>query len=147
MILYLQVVIEVKEIKFMLKTRFKAWLPMVLCCVPAVVIAVIVGLGVAVGGVTLGTAASSSWRLGLIMLALLACPLHMGWMMWRMQRQNGASGQLSIGAAACCPPAKQIAAAETDALERVEVLRRRREALEQEVALLLQTPQTQTVVE
>lgn len=131
----------------MLKMRFKAWLPMALCCVPAVVIAVIVGLGVAVGGVTLGAATGGSWPLGLIVLALLVCPLHMGWMMWRMRRQDGAAGQLSIGAAACCPPAKQRSAVETAALERVAVLRRRREALEQEVTGLLQKPQTQTVVE
>ena len=130
-----------------LSGSFKAWLPIALCCVPAVAIATVVRIGIAVGGVTFGAAFGGTWSLGLVALALLACPLHMGWLMWRMQRQNGASGQLSIGAAACGPPAKQIAAAETDALERVEMLRRRREALEQEVALLLQTPQTQTVVE
>lgn len=126
--------------------RLKKWLPIALCCVPAVAIAAAVGIGIAVGGVTLGASYGGPLGLTLITLALLVCPLHMGWMMWRMRRQPAATGRAS-GAVACCPPATQRTAVAADTLERVEVLHRRREALEQEVMVLLQTAQTQTAVE
>lgn len=130
----------------MMKTGLKKWLPIALCCVPAVAIAAVVGIGIVVGGAAFGASFGGTWSLGLVALALLACPLHMGWMMWRVQRQNGASGR-SASAANCCPPAGQRAMSKLNTDKRLQVLRRRREALEQEVAVLLRTSQTQTSVE
>lgn len=137
---------ETKGRCIVLKIELKKWMPIALCCVPAVAIAAVVGMGIAIGGATFGASFGGPLGLGLVALALLVCPLHMGWMMWRMQKQSGTSGQ-SVIASDCCPPVGQIAAAELDTRERLHVLRQRREALEQEMTVLLQTYPNQTSVE
>jgi len=109
-----------------MKTKLKQWLPIALCCVPAIAIAAIVGIGIAIGGAAFG----GSWGLGLIVLALLICPLHMGWMVWRMQKRV-AAGE-SAGMAACCS-SDQDSTADPDPSARLQALRTRREALEREL--------------
>jgi type VI protein secretion system component VasK len=129
-----------------MKIRLKTWLSMALCCVPALVIATLVGIDITVAGFTVGATLGGSWSLGLIALFLLICPLYMSWMVWRLQRHQDGSGQ-STRMARCCPPAAQIPAVEADTFARMQMLRRRREALEKEVAGLRHTWQTQIELE
>ncbi len=114
----------------MMKTELKEWIPIALCCVPAVAIAAIVGIGIVVGGAAFGASFGGPWGLGLIALALLICPLHMGWMMWRMQKRGAA--EESAGMAACCS-SSQDSTADPDPSVRLQALRSQREALEREL--------------
>lgn len=60
------------------------WLPIALCCVPGITITAIVGIGFIVGGVAF---INSPLSVGLLILALLACPFSMGLMMFKMNRR------------------------------------------------------------
>ena len=111
-----------------MKPKVKRWLPIVLCCLPGVALAVAVGLGVAAGGAVFGGLLGAS----LIALAALACPLSMGWMMMRSMRRSDATGQ-STPTADCCMPGEQTSTLGSDPLV---ALHARREALEREVAEL-----------
>ena len=114
----------------MMNTKLRNWLPIALCCLPGVGIVAIVGIGLAVGGAAFG---ASPLGLGLVTLALLACPLSMGLMMWRSRK--AAPG--SSSSMACCAPDAALAAFEAELpADRLAVLRERREALECEVAEL-----------
>ncbi|MCE7981804.1 MAG: hypothetical protein DYG89_11465 [Caldilinea sp. CFX5] len=119
--------------------KVRRWLPIALCCLPGIVIATVVGISIAAGGVAFGTALGGPLGLGLIALALLACPLSMGLMVWRTTQQNGASSHTAT-MSACCMPGESTAAAATSAGEdRLAALRERHVALERELAELQRT--------
>ena len=120
-----------------MQTTLSKWRATALCCVPTIVLAAIVGIGIATGGTTLGTFFSGPLALGLILLALLVCPLHMGWMMWRMQKRHGL-GKRSILPIGCCTPEQQTASVQVYSSERLQALRSQRRVLEQEVSALQQ---------
>lgn len=84
-----------------MQTQLRKWMPIAICCLPGVTIAVIVGIVMAMGG-ALGSVFNATTGFGLILLGLLVCPLSMAWIMWRMQKR-GAIGK-SAGMAACCLP-------------------------------------------
>ena len=121
-----------------MKTTLRQWLPIALCCVPGIAVAVIVGVGLAAGGAALGTSFGGPLGLAIIGLAVLACPLSMGLMMLRRRRsgQNSArGGGASSTMADCCLPGQGIAAAEAGAPgSRLAALRAQRESLERELA-------------
>ncbi len=112
-----------------MNAKLRKWMPIALCCLPGVAIAAIVGIGAAVSGASL----SGPLGLGLIALAMLACPLSMGLMMMRRgSNQNSTSGSSQM-MADCCAPGEQAQTVESD---RLAALRARREALERELAEL-----------
>lgn len=120
--------------------RLREWRSIIVCCVPAITVAALVGIGVAGSSAVLGTFFSKPLGLSLIVAMLLVCPLQMGWMMWRMQKRSG-SGTSSSMAAACCPPATQTPTVQGHTAKHLQALQAQREALEQEVAVLQQTRQ------
>ena len=63
----------------------RKWLPIVLCCLPGVAIAGLVGIALAVGGTALGAGFGGPLGLAVIGLAVLACPASMGLMMLRQR--------------------------------------------------------------
>ena len=121
-----------------MKTTLRQWLPIALCCVPGIVVAGIVGVGLAASGAALGASFGGPLGLAIIGLAVLACPLSMGLMMLRRRRsgQNSArGGGASSTMADCCLPGQGIAAAEAGAPgSRLVALRAQRESLERELA-------------
>ncbi|MCL4303450.1 MAG: hypothetical protein KJ077_47630 [Anaerolineae bacterium] len=117
-----------------MNAKLQKWLPHALCCLPGVVAVAIVGFGLVVGESAFGVSLGGPLGLGLVALALLACPLSMGLMMWRNQKT--ASGT-SSGMTSCCAPDEALAALEAALpADRLAALRDRREALEREVAEL-----------
>jgi len=98
---------------------------------PGVAIAAIIGIGIAVGGAAVGASLGGPLSIGLIVLAVLACPLSMYLMMTR-QRGSGHESmpENSSTMMECCLPGEE---APTDQLAS---LRSKREALEREVAEL-----------
>jgi len=108
-------------------SKMKQWLPIALCCLPGIVAAAIVGVGVASGRAILG----GPLGLGLIALAMLACPLSMGLMMRGARRDM--TNRHDSAMADCCAPGEQSTAGESDQLAG---LRAQREALEREIAEL-----------
>lgn len=121
----------------MMNIRLRKWSPIAFCCVPALILAAVVGIGIAIGGTVVGTFFSGPLALGLIVLALLVCPLHMGWMMWRMQKRHDSAKSSSLQAE-CCMPEKQTASVPGYSSERLQALRSQRQTLEQEIAVLQQ---------
>lgn len=116
-----------------MSAKLRKWLPIGLCCLPGVAAVAIVGFGLIVGEAAFGASLGGSLGLGLVALALLACPLSMGLMMWRSRK--AAPG--SSSSMACCAPDAALAAFEAELpADRLAVLRERREALEREVAEL-----------
>ena len=114
-----------------MNTKLRKWIPIALCCLPGVAIAAMIVIGIAVGGAAVGTSLGGPLGISLIVLAAVACPLSMYWM---MTRQRG-SGQESMPENSstmmeCCLPGEEAA---TDQLAS---LRSKREALEREVAEL-----------
>jgi hypothetical protein len=101
----------------------KKWLPIALCCLPGIAAIAILGIG----GVAFGASLSGLLGLGLVVLAMLACPLSMALM---MRRQKAAGHSQSM--ADCCLPRQET----TKPTERLTVLRERREALERELTEL-----------
>ncbi len=65
--------------------HLRKWLPCALCCIPVVAVAILMVIGFIVGGTAVGSG-SDAWGLELLALVMLLCPLHMGWMLWRMKR-------------------------------------------------------------
>ncbi len=64
----------------------KAYLPLCLCCLPALFLLAVVSLKVLPGPYLPFPALLAPWEASLLFLASLACPLTMGVMMWRMRR-------------------------------------------------------------
>jgi len=119
-----------------MNTKVRRWLPIALCCLPGVAIVAVVGIGAAIGGVSL----SGPLGLALIALAMLACPVSMGLMMMRRGSNPKSASQGSHTMADCCAPGEAPTASEVDsAAERLAPLRERREALGRELAELRQT--------
>ena len=115
-----------------MKINFRKWIPIALCCLPGVAVAAIVGVGLTAGGAAVGTWLGGPLGLGLLVLAVLACPVSMVVMM----RQRGSGQQtMSDGSTAlmdCCLPAQ----GEEASTNRLASLRAKREALEHELAKL-----------
>jgi len=117
----------------------RRWLPIALCCLPGVAAAAVIGIGAAVGGAAAGAFLNGPLGLGLIVLAVLACPLSMGWMMWRAANRKAASSS-AVMMADCCAPGEVPTPAEAGpSAERLAALRAQREAFERELA----TPQAE----
>ena len=125
-----------------MSSRLKKWLPIGLCCLPGIAIAAMVGASVLLGGATFGVSLGGPLGIGILALAFLACPLSMGFMMWRSNRNMIAGATHAM--AACCAPAEQTASM-PDILdvgsspERLSQLVARREALERELAQHVQS--------
>lgn len=111
--------------------QLKRWLPLGLCCLPGVVVAVIAGTGALLGVASFGAGLGSPLGIGILALAALACPLSMGFMLWRSQRQ--APPRASSSMATCCMLGDPASAIEDD---RLTILCTQREALERQVAEL-----------
>jgi len=119
-----------------MSAKLKKWLPIGLCCLPGIAIAAMVGASVLIGGATFGVGLGGPLGIGIILLALVACPLSMGLMMWRGNR-NTSSGTMS--SIPCCAPGGGMTAPltqpEASALSgRLAQLVARREALERVLA-------------
>ncbi len=124
----------------------KQWLPIILCCLPGLGLIAIVGFSSA----ALGAAVNGPLGVGLLTLALLACPLSMVWMTWRGRLHQRTAGDSIVHDAtgtaahapmmACCLPSQTTAVALSEAPgDRLAALRERRIALEREV-VDLQSP-------
>jgi hypothetical protein len=112
----------------------RKWMPLVVCCLPGLVVVVLVGVGAVAGG-ALGVSFNGPVGTLLLALAFLACPLHMGWMMWRLHKQQAAASHAGMRAA-CCLPSQEASATEPTSSERLVALRAERTALERELAEL-----------
>ncbi len=115
-----------------MKINFRKWIPIALCCLPGIAVAAIVGVGIAAGGAAVGTWLGGPLGLGLLVLAVLACPVSMFLMM--RQRSSGQQSMPgdSVNLMDCCLPAQD----EEASTHQLEGLRAKREALERELAEL-----------
>jgi hypothetical protein len=107
----------------------KRWLPIGLCCLPGVALVALIGIRGIAGGATVNNALQGPLGLGLIGLAVVACPLSMGLVM--LANRNKAHADKPENVANCCLPDYRASTHETD---RLVALRTRREALEHEIA-------------
>jgi ABC-type transport system involved in multi-copper enzyme maturation permease subunit len=115
-----------------MSTGLRKWLPMVLCSAPGLVVAGAALVGIAIWGTAF---VSSPLGLGLITLAVLACPLNMVLTMI-INRRQAASGASST-VTSCCMPGQNMESTPTDSpADRLATLRDRRVALERELAEL-----------
>jgi len=114
-----------------MNAKLRKWIRIALCCLPGVAIAAIIGVAIALGGSAVGTSLGGPLGIGLIVLAVLACPLSMGLI---MMRQRGSSQKVTSNGsqlmADCCAPEEETPS------ERVATLRAQRESLERELAAL-----------
>jgi hypothetical protein len=118
-----------------MNTRLKVWKSLILCCLPGIVVAAVVTIILAIGGPFFGTSPFGWLGLGLVALALLACPFSMAFMMFRMKRHGVSEHAPPL--ASCCASNEAIASTESDSVEaQLATLRRRRQALERELAEL-----------
>ena len=114
--------------------NLRKWVPIALCCLPGIAIVAIVGIGILLGGAAFGAFIGTPLGLGLIALALLACPISMILMMRRQMNRDDAASD-SPGMADCCLPEEPQAVSEIDSqADRLATLRAQREALERELA-------------
>jgi hypothetical protein len=110
-------------------------LSILLCSAPGLVVAGAALIGIAVWGAAF---VNSPLGLGLITLAVLACPLNMVLTMI-INRRQAASGH-SSGLANCCMPEYSTGSTQADSsADRLAVLRKHRAALEHELAELQQS--------
>lgn len=122
-----------------MNTKMRRWLPIALCCLPGAAIAAIV-IGIAAGGSVFGASFGGPLGLGLIALAMLACPVSMGLIMMRRGSNQKSAPNSSHAMADCCAPGEAPTPAAVDsAAERLAALREHRQALERELAELTQT--------
>lgn len=117
----------------MMNAKLPKWMPIALCCLPGVVVAAVVGIGIAVGGGAFGTALGGPLGLSLLALAILACPVSMSLM---MLRQRGSGQTSALGSSATMMDCCLSGPGEEAPTERLTALRARREALERELAEL-----------
>lgn len=117
-----------------MNAKLRRWLPIGLCCLPGIAAVTIIGIGLIIGEAAFGASLGGPLGLGLIGLALLACPLGMGLMMWR--GRSMAPGN-SSDMMSCCTPDEALPLLESElGADRLAALRNRREALERELAEL-----------
>jgi hypothetical protein len=113
--------------------RLRKWIPIALCCLPGVAGAVMLGVGVATGSTALWFLNGGPLGLAVMALALVACPVSMGYMMLRRRGSSHRQTRMEE----CCVPGPVEPAAEPGApANGLEALRARREALERELAEL-----------
>ena len=114
-----------------MNTKLQKWMPIALCCLPGVAIAAILGISIAIGGAAVGSSLGGPLGIGLIVLAALACPLSMYWM---MTRRRGSSQKVTSNGsptmADCSAPGEEASS------DRLESLRTQRESLERELAAM-----------
>jgi len=106
--------------------KIRGWLPIALCCLPALIAGVLLGVGANFfGNVRIDNVNTNS----IVLLVMgLACPVGMGLMMWLMNKNmSGQAGHLSSD--------KQE---HLSAAERLAALQRQRQTLEAEIAELSQ---------
>ena len=120
-------------------TRSRKWLPIALCCLPGVTVAAIVGISLIVGGAAVGALWGGPLGLGLISLAMLACPVSMGLLIWHQRQSSPDSARKNVTPIVnCCLPGETLAAFESDnPSQRLTELRARRVALEHELTKML----------
>lgn len=111
--------------------KLRKWMPIALCCLPGIAVAVIIGAGIALGGAAVGTSLGGPLGISLIVLAALACPLSMYLVMTRQressQKVTSNDSQLMTE---CC------ALGEETSSDHLESLRAQRESLERELAAM-----------
>ena len=114
-----------------MNAKLRKWIPIALCCLPGVAIAAIIGVAIALGGSAVGTSLGRPLGIGLIVLAVLACPLSMGLI---MMRQRGSSQKVTSNGsqlmADCCAPGEEASS------DRLESLRAQRKSLERELTAM-----------
>ena len=102
-----------------MNVKLKKWMPIALCCLPGVAIAVIIGIGIAAGGAEVGASLGGSMGISIIVLLALACLIAIGLMMWMMNKNMSADSQQSMPG--------------TDT-DRLKALRKQRLTLDREIA-------------
>lgn len=118
-----------------MKTRVRSWLPMLLCLLPVIVVGALVGLTLLTGVAAFRATVGGPVGLTLVALAILACPVGMGLMLWRRQASTPGSSSASAPTMACCLPGEEIRpSALSSSNDQLAALRARREALERELA-------------
>ncbi len=111
-----------------MNTKLQKWMPIALCCLPGVAIAAAIGIGIAVGGAAVGVSLGGPLGVGLIVLAALACPVSMYWMMRPHGSSQEATSNSSQMMADCCVPEEETSD------NRLVALKAQRESLERELA-------------
>lgn len=111
-----------------MNTKLRKWMPIALCCLPGVAIAAIIGIGIAVGGAAIGAFLGGPLGIGLIVLAALACPVSMYWMMRPRGSSQKATSNSSQLMADCCLPGEEASS------DHLGALKAQRESLEHELA-------------
>lgn len=104
----------------------RRWIPFALCCAPGFVAALLVA-GIAFGGAAFGLSLNSPLGIGLLGVAMLACPVSMIWMMRGITRAPKLAETMP-----CCAPQGDAAASANTLTE----LRALRVHLEREIAAL-----------
>jgi hypothetical protein len=113
-------------------------LPIGLCCLPGLAIAAIIGASVLLGGATFGMRLGGPLAVAILALAFLACPLSMGFMTWRRNRNMPAG--VNQATATCCAHGDQTTSMPAildvgSSPEHLAQLVARREALEHDLVL------------
>ncbi len=118
-----------------MKTRVRSWLPMLLCLLPVIAVGALVGLSFLTGVAAFQAAVCGPVGLALVALAILACPVGMGLMLWHRHASTPGSSSGSAPTMACCLPGEEIPpSALSSDNDQLAALRARREALEHELA-------------
>ena len=115
-----------KKRNVQMSLAIRKWLPFALCCAPGAIAALLVA-GVAFGGAAFGLSLNSPLGIGLLGVAMLACPVSMIWMMRGMTRAPESADAMN-----CCAP--QVDA--RSAVNSLNDLRAQRTQLEREIAAL-----------
>ena len=110
----------------MMTLKIKRWLPLAICCLPGVIVAL------AIVGASLGLTLDGPLS-GLVVLAVLACPLTMFLILARRARADHDRPTGGAMIAGCCVSPDYLVAKEAD---RLSELRTQREELQNEVAEL-----------